>query len=358
MKLKNIVLAITLTLSLLFSSVSFSQIINEMKWHPGHYIMLVGDNKDVARYIDPVYKELETHGFRGIAIRYKWSELETSKGVYNFASIDKQLAGVASRNKNLIILLETKSFTTEIKVPKYLQTAEYEGGIFLLEKNNKPEGSNLKLWNIKVRDRLMALSTALGKHLNTNPNFEGFGLQETALGNPLNPLTVTQANGYYTNLIAVDKKIRQSFPNTMTYQLTNYPRSELNYIISEIKAMGAGVGATDIFLQEPGLFIKGTKNTSDGLYLRFPALHNQIPLLAQVEKSNYENTRYDGKGYVPTVTEILNFARDTLKVNYILWTRSPGYFDDVLLVMKQKQQTSTASGGLNPVCPIVILICK
>ncbi|PXW91255.1 hypothetical protein C8R34_101164 [Nitrosomonas sp. Nm84] len=327
---------------------------NPIKWHPGHYVMLVGSGKDSARYMDQIYNELDTYSaLRGIAIRYEWSELESAKGVYNFASIDKHLTELAARDKRLIILLEIKSYDpNEILIPDYLKAAIYEGGVFAYTK-----GYNLKLWNTAVRDRLGALVRALGKHLNSHPNFEGFGLQETTMGQLLEPLTSAQIDAYYSNLLNINQRMRNNFPNTMTFQLTNYPRGILDSLINGLKTMGATLGATDIFPQEPGLLFPGSKYSPRGLYTYFPQLTNVIPLLAQVEKANYENTKHDDTGYQPTITELLNFGRDKLKANYILWTRSPGYYDDVLLMLNQAAQKKTPSGGLNSVCPTSIASC-
>ncbi|WP_297325398.1 glycoside hydrolase [Nitrosomonas sp.] len=327
---------------------------NPIKWHPGHYVMLVSPGQDSAYYMDQIYNELDTYSaIRGIAIRYNWAELEPAKGVYDFASIDKHLTELAARDKRLIILLEIKSFDpNEILIPDYLKAAIYEGGVFAHTK-----GYNLKLWNTAVRDRLGALVRALGKHLNAHPNFEGFGLQETAMGQPLKPLTSAQIDTYYKNLLSINQRMRNNFPNTMTFQLTNYPRGILDSLINELKTMGATLGATDIFPQEPGLNFPGSKHSPRGLYTYFPQLNGVIPLLAQVEKANYENTKHDDTGYQPTITELFNFGKDKLHANYILWTRSPGYYDDVLLMLNQTAQKSTLSGGLNSACPTSIASC-
>jgi hypothetical protein len=330
---------------------------NPVKWHPGHYIMLVNPGKNSSYYMDNIYNELETYdAIRGIAIRFNWKELETAKGVYDFSSIDKHLAGVAARNKRLIILLEAKSFSPITIVPDYLKTATYEGGVFAFAKNGVIKGYNIKLWNTQVRDRLTALVSALGKHLNSHPHFEGLGLQETTMGQSLKPLTTTQINTYYNNLLIVNKRMRNSFPNTMTFQLMNYPRPILESFIGGLKEMGATLGATDILMQEPGLLFTG-KYSPRGLYTYFPQLADSIPQLAQVEDSNYEYTKTDGTGYKPTITELLNFGRDKLKVNYILWTRTPAYIDDVLLMLNQQAQKSTPSGGLASTCPASIATC-
>ena len=332
---------------------------NPVKWHPGHYVMLVEPGMDNPDYMEKVYRELaSTPALRGVVIRFSWAELEPSKGAYNFKSIDKHLAELTERKKRLIILLETKSFDPDkIHAPKYLRTSEYEGGIFATGPGSRTEGYNIKLWNDRVRDRLSALVTALGNRYNGKPYFEGFGLQETAMGNPIKPLTANQIDAFYDNLLAVNRQMRNSFRNTLTYQYTNYPRGILSSFIGTLKGMGAALGGPDIFIQDPGLLFKGTQHSEPGLYTYYPKLSGTMPLVIQVEKSNYEDTRHDGSGYKPTVNELLTFGRDKLKVNYIFWTRSPGYYDKVLEMLRMQAQKSTPSGGLNSACPSVFASC-
>ena len=332
---------------------------NPVKWHPGHYVMLVDPGKDSARYMSQVYSELETYpAIRGIALRFKWSDLESARDVYDFKSIDKHLTQLAARNKRLIILLETKSFKPEeILIPNYLKDPAYEGGVFPHGTGSTVKGYNIKLWNTQVHDRLAALVRAVGKHLNSHPHFEGFGLQESAMGNPIKPLTAAQTDAYYKNLLSVNQHMRNNFPNTMTFQYTNYPRGILDSFVNGLKTMGATLGCPDVFPQEPGLLFPGSKYSPRGIYTYFPELSGVIPLAIQVEKANYENTKHDDTGYQPTVMELLTFAKQKLNVNYLFWTRSPGYYDDVLLMLNQNAQKSTPSGGLNSTCPTSFASC-
>lgn len=350
-KITAIVLSLLITLTVVVNAASAAT----TKWHPGHYVMLVGEGKYSDRYMNQVYNEMDSHSaLRGVAIRYKWSELEKGKDIYDFSSIDKHLATLKLKNKQLIILLEYKSFTPDILVPAYLRTAAYEQGVFALGSNSTIKGYNIKLWNTGVRDRLSALITALAEHINNHPNFEAFGLQESTMGQPLVPLTSTQVSGFYNNLLLVDRNAKAKFANTNVFQLTNYPRSFLQPLVNELLSIGGTLGATDVFIQEPGLLHPGSKYTSKGLYLFFPDMNGKIPLLVQVEKPNYENTKHDDTGYKPTINELNSFSRDKLFANYILWTRSPGYYTEVLLMLNQKAQTSTPSGGLISTCPLTL----
>lgn len=329
---------------------------NPIKWNPGHYTMLVGDPNN-PNLMNEVYTELaETPALRGVVIRFEWSELEKTQGVYDFKSIDARLKEITARNKRLVILLETKSFDKTKLVPDYLLTAQYEGGVFPIGAygSKVTKGYNLKLWNNAVKERLAALITALGKRYDASPNFEGIGLQETALGNPIKPLTEAQINMFYKNLISMDAHMRNQFPHTMVFQYTNYPRPLIKSVVDNLKVTGGMLSATDIFPDDPGLLFPGSP---PGVYTYFPKNKGLMPLGAQVEAPNYLNTRHDGKGHKPTIQEILNFARDNLHVNYLFWTRTPGIYNKVLEILNAKAQKTSPTGGLTSICPASYISC-
>ena len=118
--------------------------------------------------------------------------------------------------------------------------------------------------------------------------------------------------------------------------------------------MGTGLGGPDVFLEEPGLhYIKNPQ----GVYNYYPKLSGVIPLTPSVMTGNYKNTRADGTGYEPTVKELLDFARDKLKANYIFWTRNTDYSYKVLEMLNSKAHKSTPSGGLDVTCPSTYTSC-
>lgn len=328
-----------------------------VKWHPGHYFTLYSSNKDNPNYLARVYSDLKaTPALRGAQIRYEWADLEIAKGVYDFTAIDARLAELAAIEKRLVIMIQTKSFGLDTAlVPDYLKTSAYEGGMFTYASANKDqEGNNIKLWNPMVRDRMIALIRALGKRYNSHPYFEGIGLTETAMGQPVTALTSAQVDGYYANLLSINKKMREHFPNTMTFQFTNYPRPLLESFINGLKEIGTALGGPDTFIEEPGLLHTGTPK---GVYNYYPVLSGIIPMTPSVMPGNYRNTRVDGTGYEPTVSELLAFARDKLKANYIFWHRDVGYYPQVLEMLNWSEQTSDPAGGLNPACPTAYSSC-
>jgi len=257
-------------------------------------------------------------------------------------------------------MIATKSFDiSDTVVPSYLKTPFYEGGVFLYGSNaTTPKGYNIKLWNSGVRFRLARLVQALAASFNANPNFEGIGFTETALGEAIGiPLTLTQMENYFINLATVNKRTREAFPSTMSFQFSNYPRWALVSLIPSLLSMGGGLGCPDVFLDEKGLITPPSDTASAGVYLYYPQLTGQMPLVVQVEGGNYENTRHDGTGIVPTINDLLTFARDQLQVNYIFWTRIPLYSEKVLNELNLPPQTANPEGGLKSGCPTNFKSC-
>lgn len=331
-----------------------------VKWHPGHYYIIKGSKKNNTKYLSQVYDELDaTPALNGIMIRYFWMDLEDSKGVYDFSSIDKRLAELAARGKRLVIQVQTKSFNKRQVVPTYMKTAEYEGGEFYTSDygSTKIRGRNIKLWNPQVRSRLIALFKAMGERYNSHPNFEGISMIETALGQPVEPLSSTQIAGFYDNKIVVHQQMRLFFPNTMTIQEVNYPRSILASFVGSLKDIGTALSSPDTFIEEEDLLYKTTKYDSNkGIYNYYADFSGMIPMVPTVMPNNYKNTKGDGTGYVPAIAEILAFARDTLHANYIFWAREKHY-EQVLEVLNLNAQRNAPAGGLNPACPAAYTSC-
>ncbi len=328
-----------------------------VKWHPGHYYGIINSQKDDPKYLKRVYGELkETPALRGLKIPMTWAQLERGKGDYDFRSIDRHLARLAAQKKRLIIVLQTKTFKPgQPLIPNYLKTGTYAGGQFPYyshgDSQKKTKGHNIKLWNANVRSRLIQLTRALGEHYNLHPNFEGIGFDESAMGQPKIAVSSAQKNQFYKNLLIVHERMRENFPNTMTFQYTNYmPNYNLETFVGKLKNMGTGLGNPDVRPDDPKLN-RNEPGKPKGIYTYYPTLSGVLPLILQVEHNNYLNTRRDGSGHEPTVQELLKYARDDLKTNYIFWARILRERDEVLQVLNWRNQTKNPSGGLKSACP-------
>lgn len=331
-----------------------------VKWHPGHYYTLMSSGKNNPQYLTQVLSELKgTPALRGVQIRYEWPDLEPAEGRYDFTAIEQALADLATQDKRLIVFLQTKSFKPDLlPVPGYMKAERYEGGAFAFGTfgQHVPRGYKLKLWNAQVRDRLTALMNALGARFNSHPYFEGIGLPETSLGEPFSQISAPHIDQFYDNLLTVQRQMRVAFPNTMTFQFTNYPRPKLASFVGQLKSIGTALGGPDTFLDDPGLNFSNPP-APKGIYHYYPELSGLVPLTPSVMQSNYANTRHDGKGRVPTVSELFSFTRDRLKANYIFWTRAPGYVPQVLEMLNKLDVSRSPAGGLDSTCPKAYASC-
>lgn len=344
---------------------------NSVKWHPGHYYTLTALNPS---YLKTVLDEIAANPvLRGIQVRYEWRDLETTEGVYNFKAIEDLLSQLQNKKVQLVLLIHFKSFKPDnIAVPDYIaKESKYEGGSFPYnhgnDKNGTPTpiaGYTAKLWNPNIRDRYIALFDALGKKFNSHPNLEGIGITETSIGQPMVAVTAAQETAIFANMVKVHQAMRKQFPNTMTYQFVNFPRSILKTFIEGLKIAGTSLGGPDIFLTDPGLTMQGNPNTPDGVYSYYPKLSGIVPLTPSIQHQDYATTNHSkpSEGYQPTLTELFEFGKNNLKANYLFWTRNtdilPGQtqpnYQRVLNFLKTRPDIAndpTKAGGLQTACP-------
>lgn len=332
-----------------------------VKWHPGHYVTLVGKAGDDSRYMSEVLEELARYPvLRGVQIRYTWAQLEPEPGVYRFEAIERDLAALAARDKRLFILLQTKAFDARTPtVPAWLRGAEFEGGAFKTGGGQAAAGrerasENIRLWNAGVRDRLSALVKALGAKFDAHPHLEGISMTETAMGQAADgPIDAAREEQYFRNLLAVVKEMRTAFPRTVTFQFVNYPRRILPWFVDGLRGMGAGLGGPDVLPEDPGLV--------KGIYPYYARLAGQVPLAPSIQHENYVARRARGPVDPPTIDELYTFSRDQLKANYLFWTRRL-YANDkpylkVLDFISQPGFPRDAAGGLATACPKAYQSC-
>ena len=176
------------------------------------------------------------------------------------------------------------------------------------------------------------------------------------MGQPLRVVSKKEVDRFYDNLLSVQREMRAAFPNTMTYQFVNYPREILPSFIDRMQTIGTALGGPDVFIDDPGLNFD-RPNKPKGVYHFYAPLSGIVPLTPSVMQSNYGNTQHDGKGRVPTVAELLTFARDRLRANYIFWTRAPNSYSKVLDLMNGLPVAAGPSGGLDSTCPKAYASC-
>ena len=287
---------------------------------------------------------LETAAFEGAQLKYTWRELEPEKDKYDFSSIRKDLAFLTSKGKKLFIQLQEVSFSAKyILVPKYLQTDEYHGGVAPQydidksgEENPHIEGWVARRWDPAVQARFYKLLDALGTEF--DGKIEGINLPETSIGfgetGKLFPQGYT--NEIYRDAVITNMKaLKRAFPKSVVIQYANFmpgewlPETDKSYLRSvyrEAKSLGVGVGGPDLLP-----FKRGQNNHS---YPLIRASAGTIPTGVAVQDGNYaDEDRATHKR--ASIAELLKFATEQLKVDYLFWCTEEPYYSNELIPFMQ-----------------------
>jgi hypothetical protein len=323
------------------------------KWNPGHYIATGRyDKLGIQQILDEIKDFPQV---KGLMLRYEWPQLETAKGVYDFTRIDRDLGLVQAAGKRLWIILGTKVFTAGgVAVPDYMRTAEYEGGAYKISVGGTDRpGENIALYNANVRDRLIALTTALGAHINRHNALEGLTFNETAFGQTVVPLTDAQKTGFFSNLALVDGATKRAFPNTVTMQFVNFPKAYMPGLITGMVSNNVALGGPDILLQDPDL--------NSYIYPMYDTAKGKVAVGPSVQPSNYLTTVQNGPLNPPAISDLYAFGRNRLSANYMFWTRTfsgtPAPYPRLLDFFKSSAFPKDATGGLISTCPSTYAAC-
>ncbi|NML17786.1 glycoside hydrolase [Azohydromonas caseinilytica] len=330
-----------------------------VKWNPGHYVAL--SRRGEAALHEALREIKHLPHVKGLLLRYGWRQLEPRKGEYQFATIDRDLALARSYGKQLFIMVETKAFKAGVRaVPDYMHTAEYSGGAYKIRINAKSTlgspktyGENAALHNPKVRDRLIALTTALGRRYNYNNNFEGITFNETAMGQMLQPLSKRQTTDFFTHLAQVNKATKRAFPNTVVMQFINFPQPYMAGLVSNMLSSSVGLGGPDTFLNDHDL--------NRLTYPFYDKARGKVPIGPSVQPENYFARSHNGPHAPPRVQELHAFAQNRLHANYLFWSKTliqplvP--YRSVLRMFNSEAFPRGHTGGLNADCPASFGTC-
>ncbi|MBY0413713.1 MAG: hypothetical protein K2Q18_06090 [Bdellovibrionales bacterium] len=317
---------ILVVITLLITCNTFAQV----KWHPGHYAMIPNyGNRDV------ILKELsDTPLIQGVQLSYTWRELETSKDVYNFTQIDKDIEFYGKANKRVVIFLKTKSFNTTSPAPDYMNDYVYPY-------TARVEGRNIKLWMDETKIRLEALVKALGNKYDTHPMIEAITFNETSFGGVLTNLEI---EGYFNNLIYILEKSKLYFPHTNVIQFVNFPRNVLPKLTEAMLKNKIGLGGPDTFPKDNGLLI--------GAYTYYPKFTNILPVTPSVQNENYVTQCFSCPPDPLTVEQLYEYDKTNLHASHIFWSRtSEPIFTKVRAMLNGPNFPKDTAGGLNSKCP-------
>jgi len=284
----------------------------------------------------------------GAQLKYMWRELEPAKDQYNLKLVQDDLDFLTSNGKRLFIQLQDVTFDTTLRkpVPDYiLNEKKYHGGVNIqYETDEKDEiiradGYVARRWDEQVSERFKKLLTVLGK--NFDGKIEGINLPETAVGfgesGKLYPEGYSPA-AYRDAILKYMAMAKEAFPASVVIQYANFmpgewlPQDDMSYLKSLYEFASRnniGMGGPDIKIYQKHHMNHGYK------FLREYA--NSITSGVAVQEGNYEEIN-PKTGRRVTVSEIYEFGRDYLYLDYIFWcTQEPYYTKELLPFLKARQ---------------------
>jgi hypothetical protein len=172
-----------------------------------------------------------------------------------------------------------------------------------------------------VVTRQKALIKALGAQFDGNIWVEGVMPQEESA--PGMDDSLLNASGYTPEkyrdaLINVLTDASKTWPKSRVFWYMNFIPRNQNYIANVANAIapyGSVMGNPDVMPDEKSLL--------NQVYPFYTQFRGKMPLFGQVEPSCYAHEHltsgYSTKYWTPT--ELFNYARNNLRVNYMFWTR-------------------------------------
>ncbi len=327
----------------------------EMKWHPGHYLVL-NDGDSLSKDLTNINEIAGVPAIKGVEVKLWWSELERSRGVYDFSQIDAYLKKLKSlpTPKRLVIRVMDRRFKTTSKsniVPNYLLTESiYHGGVTLQRTNSS--GYVARLWEAPVMDRLIALYRALAERYDDDSYVEGIASEETTLSLGSDPRL--WPSGYssaallnqYERLVS---SATQFMTHTSLFLGTNYigtvdQMATLIQRMDEVQVAARGSNTVPTRLSHAQRVWTGQTGAD---YRNNLAIANAI-----------ESLELGGSHGSYTPKQLYDYAYKTLYVSYLFWPRntwsgnsSQRWSTGILPFLKTNPPTRTG-------CPSSYGLCK
>ena len=306
---------------------------NPAHFHPGYYLS-VGQAK-IGSDPKALYGALAGNAdIVGAKRVFRWKDLETGYGIYDFSSIGADLAYLKSIGKQYWINIATTQFdgTSPPNTPQYmLGDATYGCGPKYygnFARKAQAGGWLPCYWNANFASRFAALMTALGQKLNNDSNFEGLDLGETAIsdadarGVPGYTVAAVE-DGYKKNALAA----KSAFPDKVIIQNINFAVFNLKRFSTWLAQNGIGIGNPDMNFSKPPL----TKT----VYPLELVYHNEVPTAPQVQWSNYTNNTITPGDDNIAETLLKRTIKDT-NPYYLMWQKRKPFWPDQVLAAIRK----------------------
>jgi len=301
---------------------------------PIHHYVFFGMDREKLK--DATF--LDVPAFEGAQISYSWRQLEQGKDQYEFSFIREDLQLLRSHGKKLWVQLQEVSFNpNRINVPKYLlNDPKYNGGVDQQISDRKGdddhpvrEGWVARRWDPAVQDRMYKLFAALAKEF--DGRIAGINIDETSIGfgatGKLFPKGFTP-EAYRDATIANMKELKRAFSQSIVMVYANFMpggRTYLEAVYRAARESNIAVGGPDLLPFRP------FQRANSYPLIRQSA--GKVPTGLAVQDGNYGDL--DPKTQKrATVNELLKFATDELKLDYIFWcTQEPYFSSEVVPLM-------------------------
>jgi hypothetical protein len=307
-----------------------------------HYVFFGQDREEIAK----TSSFLDTKAIEGAQVVYSWRQLEPEKDSYDFRMIREDLAFLTSRGKRLFIQLQDVTFSeSRINVPLYLlRDPIYNGGAarqYEYEGDNEDQarvaGWMARRWDPAVQERFHKLLFALGKEF--DGRIEGINFAESSVGVGTSGRLFPKGFSFeiYRDAIITNMKVlKRAFPKSVAMQYGNFmpgewrPTNDKGYlraVYEAAKESNVGVGGPDLMPYRPGQL-----GTSYPLIREAAGI---VPTGVAVQDGNLAEVN-PTTGKRVEVSELMKFATEYLKVDYVFWgTEEPYYSADVIPFLRR-----------------------
>jgi len=313
---------------------------------PVHHYVFFGQDREKIKGASSF---LEAKILEGAQVMYSWRQLEPGKDEYDFSVIREDLAFLTSKGKKLFVQLQDVTFSeSRISVPRYLLSeSQYNGGANKQyrvkngdEEHAVVEGWAARRWDPAVQERFHKLLFALGKEF--DGRIEGINFAETSVGFGESGRLFPKGFSFeiYRDAIITNMRVlKKAFPKSAAMQYANFmpgewrPTEDKGYLRAVYQAaqeLKVGVGGPDLLPYRPAQ-----------LKSSYPLIREAagiVPTGIAVQDGNYEDV--DPKtGKRITIAELIQFATEYLKVDYIFWcTQEPYYSKEVIPFLKRVEK--------------------
>jgi len=309
---------------------------------PIHHYVFVSQERE--KLLAPAF--LQTPALEGAQVTYTWKQLEPDKDRYDFSMIREDLAYLTARGKKLFVQLQDVTFSeARVNVPLYLQRdPTYNGGAakqWHVRNDDESQavvaGWVARRWDPAVQERFHKLLFVLGKEL--DGRIEGINFAETSVGFGESGRLFPEGfsfEGYRDAIIVNMKALKRAFPKSVAMQYGNFMPGEWRatndkgYLSSVYRAASqsnVGMGGPDLMPYRPGQL-----KTS---YPLIREVAGTVPTGVAVQDGNLAEVN-PATGKRVTAAELVKFATEYLKLDYIFWgTEEPYYSEEVIPFLRR-----------------------